>query len=250
MIATKKYRYKPLYKQFVKLRNNTQNRIKLFEKESLLKFNKLKWKIFKLKLERVSKTSKRNGYYKFYDQTSYKLLKFNNFFSKNYKTGVSTKKSFKLFYGDLREKYVKNLIKISNKSSNQINNKINKTNFFNSFLEKRLDVIIFRSHFVLSIRNARQLISHKHVLVNNQIITNSSFLVKKGDCITFKKKTHKLIKHYLTLSQLWPLPPKYTCVNYKLLKIQIINNVLESNNLFKYYLWLNLNDVLKIYLKK
>jgi len=243
MIVIKKYRHRPVYKKFTNLKNNVQNR------QKLLKFKKKKWKNLLFKLNRNSKIRKRNCYYKFYDQNSYTIPKYNNFFSKNYKQDVLSKKSFNLFYGGLCQNYLKSLVKKSVKKSNQIKNKINTKKFFSGFLEKRLDVILVRSNFVLSVRNARQLISHKHVLINQKIVTDSSFLLDKGDIITFSKKSHKLVRYYLTLSNLWPLPPTYLQISYKLFQIQILDDIMLSNTLSQNLLWLNLNDVIRSYRK-
>ena len=49
---------------------------------------------------------------------------------------------------------------------------------FIELFEQRLDVIIYRSHFVASITEARQLILHKNVKVNNKIVTKNSYILK------------------------------------------------------------------------
>ena len=154
MIYIKKYRHKPIYKKFVGLKKNVQNR------QKVVKFKKRKWINLIFTINKQSKIKKYNCYYKFYNQTVYNVSKFNNFFSKNYKQNLITKKIFNLFYGSLKKKYLKQMVINSGKKSNQINNKINAQKFLNIYLEKRLDVILLRSNFVLSIKNARQLITH------------------------------------------------------------------------------------------
>ena len=243
MIITKKYRHRPVYKKFINLKSNVQNRQKLY------KFKKKKWKNLLFKLSKTSKFKKRNCYYKFYDQNSYSISKYNNFFLNNYKQKILTKRTFNLFYSNLDKKYLKKLLNNSTKKSNQVKNKINLKKFFLSFLETRLDVILLRSHFVLSIRNARQLIAHKHVLVNGIIVSDNSFLVNKGDLITFSRKSHKIIRYFIILSEIWPLPPTYLQINYKLFQIQVLDDVVLSNTLNQNLLWLNLNNVLDYYKK-
>ena len=56
-------------------------------------------------------------------------------------------------------------------------------NFF-SQLERRLDCIIYRANFVTSLQEARQLISHQKISVNNILINKSGYLVKPGDIIS------------------------------------------------------------------
>lgn len=243
MITTKKYRHRPVYKKFLNLRNNVQNRKKL------LQFKKKKWKNLLFKLSRASKFKKRNCYYKFYDQNNYMVSKYNNFFSNNYKQKILAKKTFNLFYSNLGNKYLKTLVKLSKRKSNQIKNKINLKKIFISLLERRLDVILVRSHFALSIRNARQLIAHKHVLVNGVITSDSSFLVSKGDLLTFSKKSHKIIRYFIIISEIWPLPPTYLQIDYSLFQIQMVDHAILVDSLNQNLLWLNLNNVLNSYVK-
>ena len=58
-------------------------------------------------------------------------------------------------------------------------------------LESRLDNVIFRLGFAPSRGSARQLISHRHFLVNGRPINISSYLVKKGDKIILKSGSAK-----------------------------------------------------------
>lgn len=243
MIGVKKYRYKPVYKKFVNLRSNVQNR------QKLLRFEKKKWKNLLFSLKKLSKNKKRNCYYKFYDQNSYKTVRYRNYFSRSYKQSIVTKKIFNLFYGSLNKNYLKSLVKKSLKLSNQLQNKVNFKVFFLNLIEKRLDIILLRSNLVLSVRNARQIINHKHVFVNKKEVNRSSFLVNKGDCITFSSKIHKQIKFYVALSDLWPLPPAYLQVNYKIFQIRVLDDTLFSNNSSKFLIWLNLQNVTQSYIK-
>ena len=154
-----------------------------------------------------------------------------------------------MFYSFLNKNYLKFCVQNSNKLSNQLQNKINSKVLFLNFIEKRLDVILFRSNFVLSIRNARQLIKHNHVFVNNKSVKESSFLIKSGDCISFSPKIHKKIKLYVVLSEFWPITPTYLQVNYKLFQIRILEDFLLSHNSSKIANWLNVHIVYQSYLK-
>jgi small subunit ribosomal protein S4 len=57
-------------------------------------------------------------------------------------------------------------------------------------LESRLDNVIFRMGIAASRSTAREIISHKHVLLNKRVMNIASHLVKKGDVISLKEK-HK-----------------------------------------------------------
>ena len=54
-------------------------------------------------------------------------------------------------------------------------------------LESRLDNIIFRLGFARTRREARQIVGHKHVLVNGKQVKIPSYLVKAGDTIEIKE---------------------------------------------------------------
>ena len=55
-------------------------------------------------------------------------------------------------------------------------------------LECRLDSVIFRMGFARTRREARQVVDHKHVLVNGKCVNIPSYLVKAGDVIEIKEK--------------------------------------------------------------
>lgn len=55
-------------------------------------------------------------------------------------------------------------------------------------LERRLDNVIFRLGFARTRIEARQIVDHKHVLVNGSCVNIPSYLIKAGDVITIKDK--------------------------------------------------------------
>ena len=60
------------------------------------------------------------------------------------------------------------------------------------FLERRLQTVVFRKHLARSITQSRQFITHKHVTVNDRIITSPSFLVPLSveSQVSFADKSH------------------------------------------------------------
>lgn len=56
-------------------------------------------------------------------------------------------------------------------------------------LERRLDNVIFRSGFASSRNMARQLVRHKHILVNGRKVNIPSYLISANDVITLKEKS-------------------------------------------------------------
>ena len=55
-------------------------------------------------------------------------------------------------------------------------------------LERRLDNVIFRMGFGRTRRETRQIVDHKHILVNGKCVNIPSYLVKAGDVIEVKEK--------------------------------------------------------------
>lgn len=107
-------------------------------------------------------------------------------------------------------------------------------------LETRLDVLVFRIGYTHSIAYARQLIVHKHICVNNKIITYPGYICKKNDIIA------PLITSNLFTSlnnNLERLQKKMNLVKYKSKILNIIKsskikcfpfyfNLISTDNLF------------------
>ena len=55
-------------------------------------------------------------------------------------------------------------------------------------LESRLDNVVFRMGLARTRKEARQIVDHKHVLVNGKQVNIPSYLVKAGDVIEIKEK--------------------------------------------------------------
>lgn len=64
-----------------------------------------------------------------------------------------------------------------------------------TLLELRLDNVIFRLGFARTRREARQIVDHKHVLVNGKSVNIPSYLVKAGDVIEIREKSKSLTRY-------------------------------------------------------
>ncbi len=62
-------------------------------------------------------------------------------------------------------------------------------------LESRLDSIVFRMGFARTRREARQVVGHKHFLVNGKPVHIPSYLVKAGDVIEIREKSRSLQRY-------------------------------------------------------
>jgi ribosomal protein S4 len=232
-----KKRYEPFYKQFLRLRQNVQNRAKLF------RFKKQKW-------QRFQKYSKNQlGFHKRFkikDQFQLSASKFasrGNSFQRKFRNNLYQRKLFSLFYGGLKKKYLKkSILKVINiknyTNSNIADFRYNALKFF----ESRLDTVIYRASFSLSIKEASQLILHGHVLINGLPARSKSYVLKTNDLVEIAHsiKSRSLVKKSLEKSNFWPTPPKHLLVNYRTLQILFVYS--EDLNLmpvFNHYLHLN-----------
>lgn len=67
-------------------------------------------------------------------------------------------------------------------------------------LESRLDSVVFRMGFARTRREARQVVGHKHVLVNGKVVSIPSYLIKAGDVIEIKESA-KTMQRYKDIAE-------------------------------------------------
>nr|YP_010287045.1 ribosomal protein S4 [Hydrocharis chevalieri]UKT61164.1 ribosomal protein S4 [Hydrocharis chevalieri] len=95
-------------------------------------------------------------------------------------------------------------------------------------LEMRLDNILFRLGMASTIPGARQLVNHRHILVNGRIVDIPSYRCKPRDIITTKdnQRSKTLVQNYIASSSHEELPNHLTLDSsqYKGLVNQIIDS--------------------------
>ena len=116
-----------------------------------------------------------------YDKKSKRELKRANKKMSEYGLQLREKQKAKFIYGVL-EKPFRNYYKRADRMKGQTG-----TNLM-VILESRLDNVVFRSGFARTRREARQIVDHKHVLVNGKQVNIPSYLVKAGDVVEIKEK--------------------------------------------------------------
>ena len=235
-----KKRHKPFYKQFLRLRQNVQDRTKLFT------FKKQKWQRFNQSLKNQLKIYKR---FKVRDQFQLSVSKFasrGNSFQKKFRNNLYQRKTFGLFYGGLKKAYLKKHILKSIKTKNYANsNSLDYRHTALKFFESRLDTVIHKANFSLSIKEASQLILHGHVLVNGKPVKTKSYNLKTNDLIEIahNKKSRALVKKSIDRSNFWPIPPKHLLINYKTLQILYVHQN-DSNLMPVFNHYLNIDSVI------
>ena len=115
------------------------------------------------------------------DKKSTRQLKRSSRKISEYGLQLREKQKAKFIYGVL-EKPFRNYYKKADKMAGQTGENLM------SMLELRLDNVIFRLGFARTRREARQIVDHKHVLVNGKQVNIPSYLVKAGDVIEIKEK--------------------------------------------------------------
>lgn len=103
----------------------------------------------------------------------------------NYGMQLKEKQKIKFMYG-LLEKQFKLTFQKADKMEGETG-----TNML-QLLESRLDNIVYRVGFAPSRPAARQLVSHKHFLVNNKVVNIPSYIVKPGDTVEVRVKSKKM----------------------------------------------------------
>ena len=115
------------------------------------------------------------------DKKSKRQLKRANKKVSEYGLQLREKQKAKFIYGVL-EKPFRNYFEKAEKMNGQTGENLM------VILESRLDNVIFRLGFARTRKEARQIVDHKHVLVNGKAVNIPSYLVKAGDTIEIKEK--------------------------------------------------------------
>ena len=115
------------------------------------------------------------------DKKSNRELKRANRKISEYGLQLREKQKAKFIYGVL-EKPFRNYYAKASKMNGMVG-----TNLM-ILLETRLDNVVFRLGLARTRKEARQIVDHKHVLVNGKQVNIPSYLVKAGDVIEIKEK--------------------------------------------------------------
>ena len=102
------------------------------------------------------------------------------------------KQKAKFIYGVL-EKPFRNYYKKAEKMSGMTGENLM------TLLELRLDNVVFRLGFARTRKEARQIVDHKHILVNGKRVNIPSYLVKAGDTVEIREKSKSSVRYQLIL---------------------------------------------------
>lgn len=111
-------------------------------------------------------------------------------------------------------------------------------------LETRLDNVVYTLGFANSRREARQLVGHKHILVNGKTVNIPSFSVSKGDVVEVAEKSRQMNKVLSAIQAVSRRPiPSWLDVDHNAMKATVkdapvreeITMAIEENMIVEYY---------------
>ena len=157
----------------------------------------------------------------------------------DYGTQLEAKQKMKYYYGNMNERQFRNVYrKAINKKGNTSENLI-------GFLERRLDIIIYRAKFATTVFSARQLINHGHIRVNGRKVNIPSYLINEKDTIEVRDKSKEMTMIVGSLVNKEREIPDYIQMDEKSKKVKLIRvpkfsevpypTIMEPNLVIEYY---------------
>tara|TARA_Y100000590_G_scaffold331719_1_gene376933 strand:+ start:983 stop:1600 length:618 start_codon:yes stop_codon:yes gene_type:complete len=157
----------------------------------------------------------------------------------DYGTQLEAKQKMKFYYGNMNERQFRNVYRKA------IKKKGNTTENLIGFLERRLDMVIYRAKFATTVFSARQLINHGHIKVNSKKVNISSYLVKENDVIEVRDKSKGITMIASSLVNKERDVPDYIQMDEKNIKAKLIRipkfsevpypTIMEPNLVIEYY---------------
>ena len=157
----------------------------------------------------------------------------------DYGTQLEAKQKMKFYYGNMNERQFRNVYrKAIQKRGNTSENLV-------AFLESRLDTVIYRAKFAITVFSARQLINHGHIKVNGKKVSIPSYMVKAEDSIEVKEKSKEIANIIGALTSKEREVPEYIQIDEKNKKAKLIRipkfsdipypTIMEPNLVIEYY---------------
>lgn len=138
----------------------------------------------------------------------------------DYGLQLRAKQRLKFSYGRIPEKQFLNTFKAAEKLKGNT-----KENFI-ALLESRLDTVVYRANFAPTPFAGRQLVSHKHVLVNGEIVNIPSYRLKIGDIVQVREKSRGVAMIMESLQNLVRDVPPYLALDKEAFSIKLVSKPL------------------------
>ena len=157
----------------------------------------------------------------------------------DYGIQLEARQKLKFYYGNMNERQFRNVYrKAIQKRGNTSENLV-------AFLESRLDTVIYRAKFAITVFSARQLINHGHIKVNGKKVSIPSYMVKAEDSIEVKEKSKEIANITGALTSKEREVPEYIQMDEKNKKAKLIRipkfsdipypTIMEPNLVIEYY---------------
>ena len=104
----------------------------------------------------------------------------------DYGIQLQAKQKLKAYYGNINERQFRNIYRKA------LSTRGDTTENLIALLESRLDTVIYRAKFAITVFAARQIINHGHITVNKKRVNIASYVVKDTDLIEVREKSKKL----------------------------------------------------------
>jgi small subunit ribosomal protein S4 len=98
----------------------------------------------------------------------------------DYNIQLQAKQKLKSYYGNMSERQFRNLFRKAYKKKGDTGENLV------GLLERRLDAVIYRAKFAITVFAARQIINHGKIKVNGKKVNISSYLVSENDVVEIK----------------------------------------------------------------
>ena len=181
---------------------------------------------------------------------TYLSAKSSNKLKEHYQTALMHRRKLKLLLGFQRTSLLKKFLKT------EVPRNIKSWRFlheieFCSLLERRIDILLYRLGFVATLFEAKHLISHKKIKINNQENTSFSRFLSKGDIISFVPSVKPFVKERL-VGQLKTRASFFNTfynleINLKTLKIIVLTEKVDLLHQLQHYSFsLNWNSLLRV----
>ncbi len=131
-------------------------------------------------------------------------------------TQLQAKQKIKKYYNIVEKQFKSTYLRAHKQKGNTAENLI-------GLLERRLDAIVYRLNIAPTIFAAKQLVSHKHILVNGKVVNVSSYLVKLNDVIELKESSKQLPLCIESIQKMDRAVPTYLTFDQKEMKGTFVN---------------------------
>ncbi len=152
---------------------------------------------------------------------------------------LRAKQKLKGYYGDLTEKQFRRVYAEAERQRGDTGENLI------GLLERRLDAVVYRAKFAITIFSARQIVNHGHVLVNGRRVNIPSYRLDEGDLVEIREKSRQMTMFIEAADLPERDVPDYVEVDYskmaaRLLRIPGLNDVpyhviMEPNLVVEYY---------------